>query len=341
MSGSPRPAGDEARPAPVGPAGRSHTHDHDHAHDHAHGPGHRHSAHDLRAVGRSRLGIVLALTAGFMLVEFIGGVLANSLALMADAGHMLSDAGALGLSIFALWFARRPATSAKSYGYLRIEILAALANGVALVVISLAIFWQAYRRLLAPEPVEGGLMLAVAAAGFVVNVIAALLLHRSAGHNLNVRGAYLHVLGDLLGSAGAIAAALIIIATGWLAADPVISCVVAALILLSSWRLIRESVDVLLEAVPRHIDLESVRRAIDDIPGVDEVHDLHVWTLSSGFLAMSGHALVADPSDYKQVLERIHSRMHDGFGISHVTFQVEHRTMYPLERRKREGEAGT
>lgn len=313
-----------------------HAHDHEHhEHDHDHGHGVHRTAAELRAIGRRRLTIVLALTAGFMLIEFIGGLLANSLALIADAGHMLSDAGALGLSIFALWFARRPATPEKTYGYLRIEILAALANGVALVVIALAIFWQAWQRLLHPEPVEGPLMLVVAAAGLAVNIVAALLLHGSAGHNLNVRGAYLHVLGDLLGSVGAIAAGLIIIATGWIAADPIISCAVAALILFSSWRLIRESVDVLLEAVPRHIDLEEVRRAIDEIPGVEEVHDLHVWTLSSGFLAMSGHALVSDPSDYKRVLETIHSRMHDEFGISHVTFQVEHRTMYPLERRKR------
>jgi cobalt-zinc-cadmium efflux system protein len=341
------PRADDAGVA--GADGRSHTHDRDHAHDHDDGGGHHqghdhahgrpHTAEELRALGRSRLAIVLALTATFMLVEFVGGLLANSLALMADAGHMLSDAGALGLSIFALWFARRPATAAKTYGYLRIEILAALANGVTLVVISLAIFWHAYRRLLAPETVDGGLMLAVASAGLAVNVIAAFLLHRSAGHNLNVRGAYLHVLGDLLGSAGAIAAAVIILATGWLAADPIISCIVAGLILFSSWRLIRESVDVLLEAVPRHIDLEAVRRAIDDIPGVDEVRDLHVWTLTSGYLAMSGHALVTDPSDYKRVLELIHARMHDGFGISHVTFQVEHRTMYPIARRRRDDEA--
>jgi cobalt-zinc-cadmium efflux system protein len=305
---------------------------HDHAHDHAHGPGIHHAREELRSLGRRRLTLVLGLTAVFMVVELVGGLLANSLALIADAGHMLSDVGALGLSIFALWFARRPATVEKSYGYLRIEILAALANGVALVVISLAIFWQAYLRFVTPEPVEGGLMLAVAAGGFSVNIVAALLLHGSAGHNLNVRGAYMHVLGDLLGSVGAIAAALIILLTGWLPADPLTSCIVAVLILIGSWRLIRESVDVLLEAVPSHIDLEAVHQAINAIPGVDEVHDLHVWTLASGYLAMSGHALVDDPRLYKDVLEAIHARMHDHFGISHVTFQVEHRTMYPLRR---------
>jgi cobalt-zinc-cadmium efflux system protein len=299
----------------------AHTH-----HDGAH-------VHDHREVGRRRLTLVLVITATFMVVELVGGWISNSLALMADAGHMLSDVAALGLSIFALWFAQRPATREKSYGYLRIEILAALANGVTLVVISLAILWQAYRRFLVPEPVEGGLMLGVAAAGLAVNIFAALLLHASAGHNLNLRGAYLHVVGDLLGSVGAILAAVVILTIGWLPADPLISCIVAGLILLSSWRLIRESVDVLLEAVPRHIDLEAVRAAIESIPGVELVHDLHVWTVSSGFLAMSGHALVEDPMDYKHVLEQIHTLMHENFGISHVTIQVEHRTMYTIRRR--------
>jgi cobalt-zinc-cadmium efflux system protein len=312
--------------------GNHHGHGHGHGHAHAHGPGH--SRDELLTLGRRRLAIVLGLTLGFMVVELVGGLLANSLALVADAGHMLSDAGAIALSIFALWFARRPATPDMTYGYLRIEILAALANGVTLVVISLAIFWQAYERLLDPQPVEGGLMLGVASAGLLVNVTAAKLLHGSAGHNLNVRGAYLHVLGDLLGSAGAVAAALIILLTGWLPADPLISVLVGLLILIGSWRLIRESVDVLLEAVPRQIDLEAVHRSIDEIPGVDEVHDLHVWTLASGYLAVSGHCLVDDPARYKRVLETIHNRMHDDFGISHVTFQVEHRTMYPLKRHR-------
>jgi cobalt-zinc-cadmium efflux system protein len=286
--------------------------------------------HHHRELGRRRLLFVLALTFTFMVVEFFGGWLANSLALMADAGHMLSDVGALGLSIFALWFARRPATPAKTYGYLRLEILAALANGVTLVVIALAIFWQAYSRFRVPEPVEGRLMLGVAAAGLVVNIVAARLLHPSSEHNLNVRGAYLHVLGDLLGSVGAILAALVILGTGWLPADPIISCLVALLILVGSWRLLRESVDVLLEAVPRHIDMEALRRSIGAIPGVEEVHDLHVWTLTSGYLAMSGHALIADPKDHNRVLQEVHARMHDDFGISHVTVQVQHRTMYRL-----------
>jgi cobalt-zinc-cadmium efflux system protein len=297
---------------------------HDHAHDHASRVEHH------REVGRRRLTAVLALTFTFMLVEFAGGWIANSLALMADAGHMLSDVGAIGLSIFALWFARRPARGAKTYGYLRLEILAALANGVTLVVIALVIFWQAWHRFRVPEPVEGGLMLAVASGGLLVNVLAAFLLHTSSGHNLNVRAAYLHVLGDLLGSIGAIAAAIIILTTGWWAADPIISCAVAGLILVGSWRLLRESVDVLLEAAPRHIDFDALRAAIKAIPGVEEVHDLHVWTLTSGYLAMSGHATIRDPADHKRVLREVHGRMHDDFGISHVTVQLEHRTVYTL-----------
>lgn len=309
-----------------------HDHDHDHAHDHDHDHDHAHGHDHFREVGRRRLLIVLVMTATFMVVEFVGGWLSNSLALMADAGHMLSDVAALSLSALALSFARRPATPAKTYGYLRIEILAALLNGATLIVISLLIFWQAWLRFRQPPEVEGPLMLAVAVAGLAVNVIAAFLLHASSSHNLNLRGAYLHVLGDLLGSVGAITAAIIILTTGWTSADPLISVFVAVLILAGAWRLVRESVDVLLEAVPRHIDMGEVYRAIRDLPDVEEVHDLHVWTLTSGYLAMSGHAVVRDPSRYKDVLEQVHQLMHDRFDISHVTVQVEHRTMYPLTR---------
>jgi cobalt-zinc-cadmium efflux system protein len=259
-------------------------------------------------------------------------VLANSLALIADAGHMLSDVAALGLSAFALHASRRPATPVKTYGYHRIEILAALANGVLLAVLSLAIVWQAWGRLRSPEPVLGGLMLAVAACGLAVNVLAALLLHSHSGRNLNLRGAYMHVLGDLLGSIGAIIAALVIIATDWTPADPIISCFVAALILVGAWRLVRESVDVLLEGTPRHIDLEAVRHAIARIPGVEAVEDLHVWTLTSGFLAMSGHAVASDPSQHRRILDDIHRCMHDEFGIGHVTIQLDHRALYGIRK---------
>ena len=258
-----------------------------------------------------------------MLVELIGGLLSNSLALIADAAHMLTDVGALGLSLFVLWFSRRPARPEKTYGYLRLEILAALINGVTLVVIALAIFWQAYQRLLVPEPVEGVLMLTVSTIGFLVNLVAARVLHSSAEHNLNLRGAYLHVIGDMVGSAGAILAAILIVTTGAVIADPIISIIVGMLILYSSWKLVRESVDVLLEAVPSHIDLSALRRTIDEIPGVDQVHDLHVWTVTSGMICMSGHAVVQNPENNQRVLQEIHRAMRDRFGISHITVQLE------------------
>ncbi len=317
----------EAHDPTPGHAGDGHAHEgHGGHHDHAH-----HAGHAAGGASRARLLAVLALTAVFMVVELVGGWLANSLALIADAGHMLGDVAALGLSVFALWMSRMPATREKTFGYLRIEILAALVNGVTLVVISLAIVWQAWLRFRTPEAVETGLMLGVATAGLVVNIVAAALLHRASGHNLNVRGAYLHVLGDLLGSVGAIAAALVIIATGWTTADPLISVFVAALILVSSWRLVRESVDVLLEATPRHIDLAAVERAIAAIPGVLAVHDLHVWTLTSGVFAMSGHARVDGLRPSRSVLADIHERMHTTFGISHVTVQLEDPPLYTID----------
>lgn len=289
---------------------------------HAHAHGHSHS-HDHHATGKKRLGFVLGLTALFMFVELVGGLVSNSLALIADAAHMLTDVGAIGLSLFVLWFSRRPAQPQKTYGYLRLEILAALVNGVALVVISIAIFWQAYQRLLSPQAVEGGLMLGVATAGLLVNIAAAWILHGSAEHNLNLRGAYLHVIGDLVGSIGAILAAVIILLTGFTIADPIISMVVGVLILAGSWKLVRESVDILLEAVPAHIDLVAVRAAIDEIQGVDDVHDLHVWTVTSGYLAMSGHAVVQNSEQNQRVLFEIHRCMRENFGIDHVTVQLE------------------
>jgi cobalt-zinc-cadmium efflux system protein len=317
--------------------GHDHSGGHDHDHDHDHHGNHHHDHY--RDLGRRRLIIVLGMTATFMVVEFIGGWLSNSLALMADAGHMLSDVAALGLSVFALWFSRRPATPEKTYGYMRIEILAALVNGATLILISAVIFWQAYARFREPQQVEGALMLLVATGGLAVNVVAAFLLHAASGHNLNVRGAYLHVLGDLLGSVGAITAAIVILTTGWTLADPLISVFVALLILVGAWRLVRESVDVLLEAVPRHIDLNAVHRAILTIPGVEQVHDLHVWTVTSGYLAMSGHALITDAARHQETIGAIHDVMHREFGISHVTVQIEHRTFYPLKTtRNRAGE---
>lgn len=316
---------------------RGHDHGHDHGpghdqdHGHGHG-GHGHAHSHARDAPRRTLLIVLGITGAFMVAELVGGLLSNSLALLADAAHMFTDVGALGLSLFAMWFAQRPATNQKTYGYLRLEILAALLNGATLIVLAFFIFVEAAERLREPAEIRGGLMLAVAAGGLVVNIIAALMLHRSAGENLNVRGAYLHVLGDLLGSVGAITAAVIILLTGWTLADPITSVLVGGLILISSWKLVRESVDILLEAVPSHLDIEEIHRSMREIPGVSEVHDLHVWTVTSGYFAMSGHAVVDEPERTQAVLEAIRDRMHDRFGIEHVTVQVEQRRMYQIRK---------
>jgi cobalt-zinc-cadmium efflux system protein len=296
---------------------RPHAHD-GHVHDHG---SHGHGA------GERSLRVVLWMTAAFMVAELVGGIAANSLALIADAAHMFTDVGAIGLSLFALWFARRPPTSGMTWGWVRIEILAALVNAATLLVLAGFIVVEAWQRFAQPADVRGGLMLVVAIGGLAVNIVAALLLHRSAGESLNVRGAYLHVIGDLIGSAGAILAALTIISTGWTLADPLISIFVALLILWSGWKLLRESVDVLLESVPAHIDLLDVQSAIDEIPGVDNVHDLHVWTVTSGFLAMSGHAVVTRVEEHQRVLAEIHTRMAERFGIRHVTFQLEQGTL--------------
>jgi len=265
---------------------------------------------------------VLLLTALFMVVEAGAGWIANSLALLADAGHMFGDVAALGLALFVAWAARRPATAERTYGYLRLEILAALVNGAALLVLAGGIVWEAAQRFRQPAVVEPRILFGVGLAGLLVNVVALRLLHRGHQHSLNVRGAYLHVLGDLLGSLGAMAAGAVILTTGWTPADPLISVVIAALIVWSGARLARESVEILLEATPRHISLSEVEHRIAGIPGVSDVHDLHVWTLTSGVVAMSGHAVVGDPGANQRVLETVQGRMAE-LGIRHVTMQLE------------------
>lgn len=301
-------------------------HTHGHSHGHSHGPGHAH-AHGA-SVGRLR--IALVLTAVFLVVEVVGGLLSNSLALLADAGHMLTDVAALSLSLFVAWFSARPETPSKTYGYLRWEILAALINGAALLVVSLWIIWESIVRLRAPEPVADGLMLGVAAAGLLVNVAAAWVLRPSAETSLNVRGAYLHVLGDLLGSVATVAAALIVRYTGWLTADPVASLLMTALIVRGAWSLLRESIDVLMESTPAHIPLGAVREQLEAIPGIESVHDLHVWSVTSTMVAMSAHAIVREPERHQHVLEHVHDAMRL-FGIDHVTVQLERREMYERE----------
>ncbi len=296
--------------------GPSHAHGHDHAHGHAHRHAHTH------AVGTRRLAIALGITALFLVAEVVGGWLSNSLALLADAGHMLTDVGALALSLFVAWFSRQPATPQKTYGYLRWEILAALINGAVLLMASGFILWESVRRLSAPEPVAGGLMLVVAVLGLVVNAVSAWLLHGSAHHSMNIRAAYLHVLGDLLGSVAAIMAAVLVRWQGWLIADPIASIAMTGLIVLGAWRLVKEAVDVLLEATPAHIELESLRRAMAAVPGVREVHDLHVWSLTSGVIAMSAHAVAPAEAGHQRVLEELHAAV-GRFGIHHATIQLE------------------
>jgi cobalt-zinc-cadmium efflux system protein len=293
-----------------------------HLHGHSHLHGH---AHDERVTVR-RLRLALIPTATFLVAEVIGGIMTNSLALLADAGHMLTDVGALALSLFVAWFSRQPASPEKTYGYLRWEVLAALINGAALLAISAAIMWEALARLRVPEPVASGGMLAIALGGLAVNAASAWVLHPVHRHSLNARGAYLHVWGDLLGSLGTVIAAVVLRTTGWLPADPIASMVVTALVVRSAWRLVRESVDVLLESTPSHISLGAVRSQLEAIPGIEGVHDLHVWSVSSGLIAMSAHAVVEDPEQHQRVLERAVVDM-QRFGIGHVTMQLERRSI--------------
>jgi cobalt-zinc-cadmium efflux system protein len=269
-----------------------------------------------------RLTAVLALTLAFMLVEVAGGWLSGSLALLADAGHMLTDAGALGLSLLSAWIALRPANDSKTYGYQRWEILAALVNGAALFGIAAWVILEAIQRIQHPEPIRAHLFLIVAAGGLLVNLVSLRILHGLRGANLNTRGAYLHVLGDALGSVGALGAASVIALTGWTLADPIISIALALLILVGAWRLLRESTDILLEAVPRHVSMGEVQRRMLGVAGVTAVHDLHVWTVTSGMVAMSGHAIVPELASHPEVLEGIRIEM-ARLGIAHVTIQLE------------------
>ncbi len=276
----------------------------------------------LRSKSMRRLGLVLALTAGVTVVEAVGGWLAHSLALLADAGHMLTDVATLGLVLWVARMAQRPATPERSYGLVRLEILAALLNGTTLIVIAAAIGIEAWRRLHAPAPVQGGMVIGVAAVGLVTNLIGMRILHRGHEHSMNQRGAYLHVVSDALGSVGALAAGAIVLLTGWTIADPLISFAIGLLILAGAWRLVRESADILLEATPSHIPLGTVHEQLASLPGVSSVHDLHVWTLTNGVVAMSGHLVVREPADNQRVLEAAQERLR-ALGIHHVTVQME------------------
>jgi cobalt-zinc-cadmium efflux system protein len=284
---------------------------------------HEHGHAHTRSASFRRLAWTLILVVAYMLAEVIGGLLTNSLALLADAGHMLSDAAALGLSLFAVWIARRPPTPQRTYGYYRAEILAALVNGATLVAIAIYIFVEAYHRFRNPPAVMGFWMMVVAAGGLLVNLAGLWILHTAREESLNVRGAWLHVLGDAAGSVGAIVAGVLIWTLGWNWVDPLASVLIGLLIIVSSWRLLQETVGVLMEQAPSHIDVDGVRNAIMELEGVTGVHDLHVWTITSGLESLSAHVSVRDDLPAAALLHQIRRRLHERFGIDHVTLQLE------------------
>jgi cobalt-zinc-cadmium efflux system protein len=273
--------------------------------------------------GRGRLRIVLLLTAVYMVAEAVGGWWTGSLALLADAGHMLTDVAALALALIAMWFGSRPATPMKTFGYYRFEILAALINGVALIAISLLIFYEAFERWSAPPPVKSNAMMVVATGGLIINLISAWLLHGEHEVDLNLRGAWLHVIGDALGSVGAIVAGALMTFFGWYAADPLFSVIICLLIIWSSWKLIKESTNVLLEGTPAHINLAAVEEVILETEGVQEVHDLHIWTITSGREALSAHVIHLDSTSQPELLKTLRLKLHDRFGVDHLTIQME------------------
>ncbi|MGI8439781.1 MAG: cation diffusion facilitator family transporter [Thermoleophilaceae bacterium] len=288
-------------------------------HDHAHAP-HTHA----RGGNRRLLGWALALNTSFVAIEVVGGVLTGSLALLADAGHMVSDSASLALALLASRLADRPATAGRTFGLQRVEILAALFNALTLVAISVWIFYEAYRRLFDPPEILGGPVLAVATVGLLVNAAAAGVLMRSEGEDLNVSAAFRHLIADVLGSVGVIVAALLIIFTGWRYADPLVSALIAALILGSAWPVLRDSVRVLLEAAPRGIDPAEVGGRMAEVAGVVNVHDLHVWTITSGFPALSAHVVVRREKDCHAVRRELDELLERDFSIEHTTLQVDH-----------------
>jgi len=288
------------------------------AHSHAHDDHSRGRAEDRR-----RLAVTLALVATYLVAEVVGGLWTGSLALLADAGHMFSDVCALALSLFAIWLAQRPTSLERTFGYHRVEILVALANGVALVAVALLILSEAIERLGAPQDVLGAPMLAVAVGGLVVNLAGLWMLHGGKDANLNVRGAWLHVLSDTLGSIGVITAAFLVWGFGWRQADPIASIAIALLVIYASWQLIRETVGVLMEAAPGHIDVDEVRRTLLETEGVLSIHDLHVWTITSGFVSLSCHVESSRRVPDRELLTVFQRVLHESFGIDHVTIQIE------------------
>jgi cobalt-zinc-cadmium efflux system protein len=294
--------------------GHSHSHG---ALDHSHGP----VASSTQ--GKRRLRIALALTSLLMLLEAAGGIASGSLALLADAGHMLADVAGLVLALVAVHFAERPPTPDHTYGYHRVEILAAVVNSVVLIGLSLLILYEGFARLQQPPPVATGLMLVIAAAGLAVNLVSMRVLHGGAATSLNLRGAYLEVFSDALASVGVLVAAIVMRTTGWAYADPLVSIVIGLAILPRTWSLLKEAIGVLLEGVPGDVNLGALRERISRVPGVAGVHDLHVWTLTSGMHAMSVHAVILGDAAHQGVLDDVQRCVTREFRIAHVTVQVE------------------
>ena len=286
---------------------------------------HAHNHHSAANANQRRLLIALAITALMTLVELAGGLMSNSLALLGDAGHMFTDTLALGLSVVALSLAKRPASQTRTYGLHRAEVLAALANGTILLLICGFIFYEAYQRFVEPPEVRGGLMLVVAAVGLLANLIGVLILRSASRDNLNVKGAFLHMWGDTVSSAGVIVAAVIILVADWTIVDPIVSIFVGLLILRGAVGLVLESNDILLEAVPKHLDVARVSSAIKEIEGVRDVHDVHLWTITSGIYALSCHLLIEDRmvSASGHIVEEVNEVLNQRFGIGHSTLQLE------------------
>ena len=277
-----------------------------------------------------RLVWTLSLTTGFMAIEVVGGLWTGSLALLADAGHMLTDVGGLSMSLLAVWFAQKPPTTENTYGYFRAEILAAVANGVVLFLVAGYILYEAFLRVWAPPIIRGGPMLAIAILGLGVNLLGMGLLHHGAGESLNVQGAYLEVLNDALGSIGVIVAAVIIQATGFYLIDPLSSAAIGLFILPRTWALMRKALHILMEGVPPHLDIREIETAMTTSAGVRAVHDLHVWTLTSGKEAMSSHVVVDDLAAGDRILRDLHKLLHERFGIEHTTIQLESEPLVQL-----------
>jgi len=302
---------------------------HSHAGPHTHGSGTAAGQH------KGRLKAALALTASFMVVQAIGGLVTGSLALLADSAHMLTDAGGLALALIAIRFAERPATPQKTYGYVRLEILSALLNAVVLLLLTIFILYEAVDRFLNPPPIMAGPMLAVAVVGLVVNLISMKLLSAGSSESLNVKGAYFEVMSDMLGSLGVIIAALIVMFTGWRLADPIVGAGIGLFIIPRTWSLLKQAVHILMEGTPPEIDLVLLEQTIKEMPGVVAIHDLHVWTITSGLDSMSCHVVIADMTRARETLLAVNEAMKAKFNLTHTTVQIEDQALRDAEAHRR------